>query len=192
MGLVIFWVYKKTYNGVMYSTSFAISLIAMSMITSLVILAISSNVILSLGMVGALSIVRFRTAVKDPLDIAYLFWAIAEGIVLGAGMIPLGILGGAAVAAILLVFSSRKMTDKTYILVVNCESEEAEKQALQAASEGTGKCLVKSKTVSTEGVELTMEVRFKKENETDFVNKVAGLIGVRNAVLVSYNGEFMS
>ena len=192
MGLLIYWIYKKTYNGVMYSAGFAVSLIAMAMITSLVILAISSNVVLSLGMVGALSIVRFRTAVKDPLDIAYLFWAISEGIVMGAGMIPLGLIGGLVVAAILLGFSARQSKDKTYILVLNCESEAAEQEAMKMAAEETKKCLVKSKTVSADNIELTMEIRFNKENETEFVNKAAGIIGVRDAVLVSCNGEFMS
>ncbi|MBR2778755.1 MAG: DUF4956 domain-containing protein [Firmicutes bacterium] len=191
-GILIFQVYKKTYNGVMYSGSFGVSLITMSMITSLVILAISSNVVLSLGMVGALSIVRFRTAVKDPLDIAYLFWAISEGIVMGAGMIPLGIIGALVVAAILLGFSGRQCRDKSYILVLNCESEEAEQNAARLAAEETKKCLVKSKTVSADNIELTMEVRLPKENETEFVNRAAGIIGVRDAVLVSYNGEFMS
>ena len=93
LGLFIFWVYKKTYRGIMYSAGFGISLMAMCMITTLVILAITSNVVLSLGMVGALSIVRFRTAVKEPMDIAFLFWAIGAGIVLGAGMIPLAVFG---------------------------------------------------------------------------------------------------
>lgn len=191
VGLLIFAVYKKTFNGVMYSSGFAVSLIAMCAITSLVILAISSNVILSLGMVGALSIVRFRTAVKDPLDIAYLFWAIAEGIIIGAGMIPLGIIGAVVVALILIVFTSRKTSDKPYILVMNCRDDEAEAAAVRVINGGSRKCLVKSKTVSQRGIELTMEVRLDSQ-KTDFVNQVADVTGVEDAVLVSYNGEFLS
>ena len=104
VGLFIYFVYKKTFNGVMYASSFGISLIGLSLITTLVILAVSSNVILSLGMVGALSIVRFRTAIKEPLDIVYLFWAIASGIVFGAGLIPLGVIGSLLIGIVLLVF----------------------------------------------------------------------------------------
>ncbi len=190
-GLLIFMIYKKTFNGVMYSTGFAVSLIAMSTVTALVIMAISSNVILSLGMVGALSIVRFRTAVKDPLDIAYMFWAIAEGIVIGAGMIPLGIVGAIVVAVVLIIFTSRKAGSKPYILVVNCSSETAESETMDFVKSGTKKSLVKSKTVSANGIELTMEVMLDGM-KTDFVNSVADIDGVHDAVLVSYNGEFLS
>ncbi|MBR5518483.1 MAG: DUF4956 domain-containing protein, partial [Clostridia bacterium] len=117
LGLFIFLVYKKTYSGVMYSDSFGISLIAMSMITSLVIIAVTSNVVLSLGMVGALSIVRFRTAVKEPMDIAFLFWSIAVGIVLGAGFLPLAVIGSVIIGVIIVLFSTRKAGDTPYILV---------------------------------------------------------------------------
>ena len=108
VGLFIFFIYKKTYAGVMYSSSFGVTLIALTMITTLVILAVTSNVVLSLGMVGALSIVRFRTAIKEPMDIAFLFWSIAVGIVLAAGMIPLAVFGSVMIGIILLVFANRK------------------------------------------------------------------------------------
>ena len=108
IGLFIFLIYKKTFSGVMYSSSFGVTLVALTMITTLVILAVTSNIVLSLGMVGALSIVRFRTAIKEPLDIAFLFWAIAEGIVLAAGMIPLAVFGGVFIGLILLVFVNKK------------------------------------------------------------------------------------
>ena len=191
MGLIIFLVYRTTYSGVMYSTGFAVSLIAMSTVTALVILAVSSNVVLSLGMVGALSIVRFRAAVKDPIDIAYLFWSIAQGIVFGAGMIPLGIIGGVIIAVIMLIFTNKKITDAPYILVVTCQDDEAEKNAKQTVKENTKKFLEKSKTVAKGNIELTVEVRLSG-GESDFVNKVAELPGVVNAVLVSYNGEFLA
>ena len=108
LGLFIFLVYKKSYSGVMYAPSFGVTLIALTMITTLLILAVTSNVVLSLGMVGALSIVRFRTAIKEPMDIAFLFWSIAVGIVLAAGLIPLAVVGSLFVGAVLLVFSRQK------------------------------------------------------------------------------------
>jgi len=191
LGLFIFLIYKKTYQGVMYSDSFGVSLIAMSMITSLVIIAVTSNVVLSLGMVGALSIVRFRTAIKEPMDIAFLFWAIAVGIVLGAGLLPLAIIGSVIIGIIIVIFSTRKIGDTPYILVVNCENEETENTANTLIKEEAKKSVLKSKAVNKLGVELTYEVRIKDDN-TGFVNKVSACEGVTNAVLVSYNGEYMS
>ena len=191
IGLFIFLIYKKTYQGVMYSDSFGVSLIAMSMITSLVIIAVTSNVVLSLGMVGALSIVRFRTAIKEPMDIAFLFWAIAVGIVLGAGLLPLAIIGSVIIGIIIVVFSTRKIGDTPYILVVSCENEETESVAYELIKEDAKKSLLKSKSVNKLGIELTYEVRIK-DNNTGFVNKISAVDGVTNAVLVSYNGEYMS
>lgn len=191
LGLFIFLIYKKTYQGVMYSDSFGISLIAMSMITSLVIIAVTSNVVLSLGMVGALSIVRFRTAIKEPMDIAFLFWAIAVGIVLGAGLLPLAVIGSVIIGVVIVVFSTRKTGDIPYILVLNCENEETEENAKKMIGEEAKKSLLKSKTVNKLGVELIYEIRIKEE-KTGFVNKISSLEGVTNAALVSYNGEYMS
>ena len=191
LGLFIFYIYKMTYNGVMYSESFGISLMAMSMITTLVILAVTSNIVLSLGMVGALSIVRFRTAIKEPMDIAYLFWAIAVGIVLGAGLIPLAVFGSVFVGVILYVFVNRKITDHPYILIMNCKNKEAEKQALAMLQNKVKKQVLKSKTVSKSGIEMTLEVRLKGD-DSDFVNEVSETEGVDNVVLVSYNGDYMS
>lgn len=191
LGLFIFMIYKKTYSGVMYSDSFGVSLIAMAMITSLVIIAVTSNVVLSLGMVGALSIVRFRAAIKEPMDIAFLFWAIGVGIVLGAGLLPLAIIGSVVIGVIVLVLSTRKTGDIPYILVVNCENGEAEKTVTQLIKEDAKKSLLKAKSVSGVGTELTYEVRIKDES-TEFVNKILSESGVTNATLVSYNGEYMS
>lgn len=190
LGLFIFIIYKKTYSGVMYSDSFGVSLIAMSMITSLVIIAVTSNVVLSLGMVGALSIVRFRTAIKEPMDIAFLFWAIAVGIVLGAGLITLAIIGSVLIGVILVIFSTRKIGDTPYILVISCNDSNAEKSTADLIKENAKKNILKSKAVTASGVELTYEVRIKED--TDFVNKISACEGVTNAVLVTYNGEYMS
>lgn len=191
LGLFILWVYKKTYNGVMYSSGFGLSLMAMAMITTLVILAVTSNVVLSLGMVGALSIVRFRTAIKEPMDIAFLFWAIAVGIVLGAGMIPLAVFGSVFVGMVLWVFVNRKTTDQPYIMILNCTDGEAEGQALEQVRKYVKKQVLKSKTVSKNGIEMTLEVRLKGD-DSEFVNQIAALLGVESAVLVSYNGDYMA
>ena len=190
LGLFIFLVYKKTYSGVMYSSSFGVTLVALTMITTLVILAVTSNVVLSLGMVGALSIVRFRTAIKEPLDIAFLFWSIAAGIVLAAGMIPLAVFGSVLIGVILILFVNQKSSVNPYIIVLRCDGSTSEKKATEFLNNNTKRCVVKSKTVQKGLVELNLEVRLKDEN-TDFVNALTELEGVESAVLVSYNGDYM-
>lgn len=190
LGLVIFMVYKKTFNGVMYSSSFGVTLIALTMITTTVILAVTSNVVLSLGMVGALSIVRFRTAIKEPLDIAFLFWSIAVGIVLAAGMILLAVVGTVVIGVILLVFVNRKTHVHPYILVLECDGQESENRAKAWIEPYVERCVVKSKTAQAGKVELNLEVRLKEDN-TDFVTALSRQHGVRSAVLVSYNGNYM-
>jgi len=189
LGLFIYFVYVKTYKGVMHSSSFGISLIAMDMITTLVILTVSSNLIASLGMVGALSIVRFRTVVKEPLDLVYLFWSITAGIIVGVGLIPLGIIGSVVIGLILFVFVNRKTNDTPYVVVVSCAGDDAEAQALALLKGQTKKHVIKAKSVSREGVELTVEVRLK-ESSSAFVNALLGVEGVFNATLVSYNGDY--
>lgn len=145
IGVFVHLVHKKTYKGVMYSSGFGVTLIALCMITTFVMLAITSNVVLSLGMVGALSIVRFRTAVKEPLDIAFVFWSIAAGIVLSAGMIPLAILGSVLIGIILLVFVNRKPNEMPYIIVVNCSDREAEAEVKNSSMPVLPKALSKIK-----------------------------------------------
>lgn len=190
LGMFIFLIYKKTYSGVMYSSSFGVTLVALTMITSLVILAVTSNVVLSLGMVGALSIVRFRTAIKEPLGIAFLFWAIAVGIVLAAGMIPLAVFGSVIIGIILLVFANRKDSSNPYIIVLNCADHNSETKALEYLQSNVKKYTVKSKTARQGNVEVNMEVRLKDDN-TDFINALSEITGVNSAVLVSYNGDYM-
>ena len=189
VGVFIFLVYKKTYKGVMYSSTFGVTLIALTMIATLVILAVTSNVVLSLGMVGALSIVRFRSAIKDPLDIAFLFWSIGAGIVLAAGLIPLGVIGSLLIGAVLLVFVNHKSNDQPYVAVIGL-SAQAEETVMDVLSKGTKKQAVKTKTVTPEGMELTVEVRLR-ENSTAFVNSLAAIPGVTRTALVSYNGDYM-
>ena len=190
LGLFIFLVYKKTFTGVMYSSNFGVTLVALTMITTMVILAVTSNVVLSLGMVGALSIVRFRTAIKEPLDIAFLFWSIAVGIVLAAGLIPLAVFGSVVIGFMLLVFVNRKSRCDPYIAVLQCDGPDSEARAEELLRQNTRRCVVKSKTVQKDAVELNLEIRLKDES-TGFINALADLPGVRSAVLVSYNGDYM-
>jgi len=189
LGLFIFFVYTKTFKGVMHSSSFGISLIAMNLITTLIILAVASNLIASLGMVGALSIVRFRTVVKEPLDLMYLFWAITIGIVVGVGLIPLAIIGSVVIGLILFIFVNRKTNDTPYVVVISCTGEQAEAQALKLLGDNTKKNVIKAKSVSKEGIELTVEVRLR-ESSSQFVNALLAVEGIHNATLVSYNGDY--
>lgn len=191
IGMFIFVVYKKTFNSVMYSTGFAMTLVGMTMVTTLVILAVTSNVVLSLGMVGALSIVRFRAAIKEPMEIVYLFWSVAAGIVIGAGMLPLAIVGSAIIGVILILFANKKVHDNPYLLILNCLDETSENAALSIVKEAVKKYAVKSKTVNSQGIEFTAEIRMK-DGESAFVNRLNEIQGVENATLVSYNGEYMS
>lgn len=192
IGLFICEVYKKTYRGVMYSRSFGVTLMALAMITNLAIMTVTSNVVLSLGMVGALSIVRFRTAIKEPLDIAFLFWSIVVGIMLGAGMIPLAVFSSVIVGIVLLVFANRGgIQESAYILVMQCVDEDAEHKAAEIMEKSVKQYSLKSKTVNAQGIEWTVEVRIK-DGTTEFINQLYALEGVSYATLVSYNGEYMS
>ncbi len=190
LGLFISFVYRKTFAGVMYSSSFGTTLVALTMITTLVILAVTSNVVLSLGMVGALSIVRFRTAIKEPMDIAFLFWAIAAGIVLAAGMIPLAVFGSVVIGIVMLIFANRKDLTKPYIVVINVDGHDNETKAVEYLKSKTKKCVTKSKTARKGNVELNMEIRLSDDN-TDFINELSEMEGVGSAVLVSFNGDYM-
>ena len=191
VGLFIFFIYKKSYAGVMYSASFGMTLIGLTMVTALVILAVTSNIVLSLGMVGALSIVRFRTAIKEPSDIVFLFLAIAAGIVLAAGLIPLAVFGSLLIGLILLVFSRHKSFDQPYILVIHCADTEAEKASREYAAANEKKLNLKSKSVAKGCIELNYEVRLK-DADSDFINTLSDRPGVSHTVMVSYNGDYMS
>ena len=194
MGLFIYAVYRMTFAGVMYSRSFGVSLVAMTLITNVAILAVTQSVILSLGMVGALSIVRFRTAVKEPMEIAFLFWAISEGIVIGAGMIPVALIGAAFIGVVLAVFhllSGRGAAAKPYILILHAENDAAEENAQKAIAASVKRQALKSKTVTAGGAELTVEVRLSG-TESAFVNDLRKIPGIADVTLVSYNGDYMA
>lgn len=189
LGLVIVWVYKETSNSIMFSSSFATSLIGLCLITTFVILAVTSNVVLSLGMVGALSIVRFRAAIKEPLDIVFLFWSISVGIVLGAGLIPLAYVGSILISIVIFIFANRKNLDMPYMLVINCDNKEAEKKSLDVLNKTIKKYKIKSKTVTKTNTELMIEIRLH-DTDSEFVDKIVKIDHVNSAVLVSYNGEY--
>lgn len=192
VGLFIYFIYKKTFNGVMYSESFSMSLVAMTVITSVMILAISSNIIISLGMVGAFSIVRFRTAIKEPTDIVFLFWSISMGVVIGAGMIPLAVIGSIVIGIMLVVFSNKKTRENPYVLVLTVEDEETEKQVLNHVRQSVKRSLLKSKTLyGVNGTELTIEVRLNNQ-DTGFINQLQNMPKVHQVMMVSFNGEYMA
>lgn len=190
IGLYIVFVYRRTYSGVMYSASFSATLVALALVTTLVILAVSSNVLLSLGMVGALSIVRFRTPVKEPLDIVFLFWSIAVGIVLAAGLVPLAVLGSAFIGLVLLVISARRNVDRPYLLVMRASSEEVARAAETLVRARARAASLKSKSVQPGSIELDFEVRLVRER-SELVDELAAMEGVSGVALVSYNGEYL-
>ena len=189
LGAFIFFIYKRTFQGVMYSSGFGITLIGLTMVTTLVILAVTSNVVLSLGMVGALSIVRFRAAIKEPFEIVFLFWALASGIVVGAGMFLLAVVGSVVIGLILILFARRKIGVHPYILVVACDNAEAESAVMELLRGSVARSSVKAKTVTPAGIELSIEVTLKDE-DTAFVTPLYELEGVSSASLVTYNGQF--
>jgi Uncharacterized membrane protein len=191
IGLFIYTLYKRIFSGVLYSKSFNVSLIGMTIITSVVILAVNSNLVLSLGMVGALSIVRFRTPIKDPTDLIFLFWAAAAGIVTGAGFFTLAVVGSVIIGLVLFLFVKGGKVESPYLLVVQCADDESEKAVQQQVGKLVKRYNVKQKTVSAGNIEVTLEVRLN-DQEGRFVNELSQIAGVRNAVLISYNGDYVS
>jgi len=189
LGLFIFYIYRVSYKGVMYSKTFNVTLIAMSMITSSIILAITSNIILSLGMVGALSIVRFRTAVKDPIDIAYLFWAVGMGIISGAGLWKLALISSIVIGIILFVFSKISDVRTPYLLVVSYQTEKTNDLVFQVIESEAKKFRLKSKVFNGTSYELTVEIRERKKTAS-LVNKIKGIDSVHSVALLGYDGDF--
>lgn len=190
LGLFIYTLYKRVFSGVLYSKNFNITLVGLSMITSLVILAIGSNLILSLGMVGALSIVRFRTPIKDPIDLIFLFWALATGIITGAGFYVLAILGSILIGLVLFIFMKKSSFETPYLFVVNFTGYETEEVIYKKLATEVNRFDVKQKTVSAGDTEVTFELRLKGK-EPSFVNSISNINGVENAVLISYSGDYV-
>jgi uncharacterized membrane protein YhiD involved in acid resistance len=191
IGFFIYLLYKRVFSGVLYSKSFNVSLLGMTLVTSMVIIAINSNLVLSLGMVGALSIVRFRTPIKDPTDLIFLFWAAAAGIVTGAVFFSLAIAGSVIIGLIMFIFIKKSSFETPYLLVVNCDGDDSEQTLMEQVHGKVKRYNVKQKTVTPGNIELTLEVRVK-EKESGFVNAISNLRGVKNAVLISYSGDYVS
>ncbi len=189
LGVLIYFVYKFTFSGVLYSKSLGFSFVMMSLITTLAIMAVSSNVMLSLGMVGALSIVRFRSAIKEPVDIAFIFWAIAVGIVNGAGLFGLSVIGTAVIAVSVIVFSKIKTKYEAYVLVIDLDPDYDEEKINQLLAARCKKYSVKSKTVSADRADMTVEIRIPA-GSTKIVNDMNRFSFVRSAALVSFNGDY--
>ncbi|KGR76877.1 DUF4956 domain-containing protein [Ureibacillus manganicus] len=186
IGMFIFWVYKKTFRGVVYSYNYNISFVLMTMITSLVIMTISTNIILSLGMVGALSIVRFRTAVKDPLDIVYMFWALSAGIACGARIYPLAIGGSLVIGAVVVLLSRHKIREQSFLLIIRHTDEAVGSLRSELRKLNTK---LKSKTVRKGYTELTVEITLRDDN-TNFVHVISEIDGVNDVSLVNYTGDY--
>jgi len=190
IGLFIYWVYKTTFNGVIYSHSFNISLMVMTLTTALVIMGISQNVLLSLGMVGALSIVRFRTPIKDPMDLIFLFWSVAAGILCGAGFIPLVAVGSVVIGLVIILFQNKIVVENPYLLVVKFDDESANTEIEHILTNSTKKYMLKSKTIVQDyEIEVTYEVRMK-ENDSQLVSNISKVNGVSSSVMLSYDGNF--
>lgn len=187
MGAVIYFVYSKFYVGVIYSRSFAITLVGMTILTAMVTLAISTNIVISLGMVGALSIVRFRTAVKDPLDLLYLFWAITTGITSGAGMYLLVFVTAIIMILMVIIFYNKQQKGRIYIAVIHYVGDEVGDNVIRAF--GKMKYFVKSKTVRKGKTEMAVEV-YCKNNDMFFLDRIRDTEGVEDATLIQYNGEY--
>ena len=187
LGALIYFVYTKFYVGVIYSRSFAVTLVGMTVLTAMVTLAISTNIVISLGMVGALSIVRFRTAVKDPMDLLYLFWAITSGITAGANMYLLAIIAAVVMIVMLTLFYSKQQKGRIYIAIIHYTTTEAGDDVIRAF--GKMKYFVKSKTERKDKTELAVEV-YCRNNDTHFLEVIKEIDGVEDATLIQYNGEY--
>ena len=189
VGMFIFFMYKKTYQGVLYQRSFNISLVLASTVTALIIMTISGNLILSLGMVGALSIVRFRTPVKDSMDLIFLFWAISTGIANGVGYYNISVIGSVMIAAFLLFLTKTgKAPSDSFLLILQFVDSDSEKDILDQIKQHAEKYSIKSKTVSEGNTEITLEIQIPG-SDTQFINKLQEGGKVRRATMVSYDQD---
>ena len=190
VGLIIALVYRKAFRGVLFSPSFANTLIMLCMITTPVVMCIKSNIALSMGMVGALSIIRFRTAVKDPIDTVFMFWAVGEGIAVGTKYYDIAVIAALTIGVIMVVLTVFKgKASMPYLLILHYH-EGAGQQVRQMVKQ-LPNARMKSKTAQRDGIELTMELRLR-ENETGFVEKFLRVDGVYDATLISHQGDIIS
>ncbi len=190
IGLFIFYVYKKTFQGVLYQHSFNVSLVTITMVITLIIMTISGNLILSLGMVGALSIVRFRTPIKDPVDLVFIFWAISVGIANGVGYYNISIIGSILLTLVLLIMTQARQTnDLPYLLIIQTENSDIDDRLLiNAIKQSVSKIQLKSKAKTEAYTEIILEIRLKKE-DTNFINQLYTDYNAQKITLISYSGE---
>lgn len=191
LGLFIAALYRATYQGVMYTMTYGVTLVGVAMVSALILCVVTSNVVLTLGMVGALSIIRFRTSIKEPMDIMYMFWAVAAGIATGAGMAGVAVVGSLAIGLAVVILTRGRQNGVPYILVLRISDQAAEKAAMELVAAQVRRCRVKSKRVGPDGTEVTADIRLKADN-TDFMHELNALPGVASAMLVTYNGEYMN
>lgn len=190
LGVFVYFIYKKTFSGVLYSRSFNLSLILLTLVTSLVLLLINNNLTMSLGMVGALSIIRFRTAVKDPIDTVFMFWAVGEGVALGAQFFDVAIIGALLIGLVMILLTSFKVKGSLpYLLILHYH--EGASQPVKGLIKQIPQCRLKSKTVQRDGVEMTLELRLRN-NETEVVDRFLQINGVYDATLISHQGDLVS
>ena len=187
IGMLIFFVYKKTYSGVMYAPGFGVTLVVLTMITTVVILAVTSNVVLSLGMVGALSIVRFRTAIKDPMDLIFLFWSISIGIICGGGLYEVAVITSVIVTVCILGLDLLPVAKAPMLLVVNASSTAAEDAVMEAVKKYSHLCRVKSRNISNGREDMILELRVKEEKK--LVEEVSAVSSVEYVSLLAHDGE---
>ena len=191
LGLFIAALYRATYQGVMYTMTYGVTLVAVCMVSALILCVVTSNVVLTLGMVGALSIIRFRTSIKEPLDIGFMFWAVAAGIATGAGMAGVAAIGSLVIGIVVVLLMRGRQNGVPYILILNVDGQGTEEKAMALVREQVKRCRIKSKRVTKEGTEVTVDIRLKQEN-TDFMHALCAMEGVASAVLVTYSGEYMT
>ncbi|MBO4379206.1 MAG: DUF4956 domain-containing protein [Clostridia bacterium] len=191
LGLFIAALYRATYQGVMYTMTYGVTLVAICMVSALILCVVTSNVVLTLGMVGALSIIRFRTSIKEPLDIGFMFWAVAAGIATGAGMAGVAAIGSLVIGIVVVLLMRGRQNGVPYILILNVDGQGTEEKAMALVREQVKRCRIKSKRVTKEGTEVTVDIRLKQEN-TDFMHALCAMEGVASAVLVTYSGEYMT
>ena len=191
LSMVILFVYKLSYQTTVYSKSFAVTLPIIAMITSVIIIAVSSNLLLSLGMVGALSIVRFRTAIKNPFDLAFMFWAVGLGVTSGAGLIPLAIASTIVIAIVILLLISMESFTSSYFLIIRANSSLMEANILAEVQKIYGKYTLRNKTIKDGKLDLTLEVR-SKEDKNVLVNAIKDIDSVRTVMLLSHQGDYIS
>ncbi len=191
LSLIILFTYKKSYQTTVYNRSFAISLPISAMVTSIIIISVSSNIILSLGMVGALSIVRFRTALKNPFDTVFMFWAVGLGITSGAGLILVGLISTVMISLAIFLLIALEVFVSSYFLIIRATGTEEEKEILEKVTEIYGKYTLRNKTVKENQLDLTIEVRSKTNKDIE-INAIKEIKSVKSIVLLSHQGDYIS